>query len=829
MSRNLFHVGFLVIIGGMVTGEVAANKASAPGSDVRTIAVWIFDEQEGLYPSKVIHDVGPEGHIMVLGRAGYIVEGKYGNALQIGRPRHIDYPTEWVPEKIGLWEYDIPEGRTIEPMVWQNAFFAALMTSGEDHLRTEVDFSQATKTGLNLGENDWTVEFWYKPTAGISGEGVVFEIGTGPRGENNKVTRLSVEPSKDRFVLFNDAGNATIHIPTDPASLNHNNADWSHMAFVYDGKSGQLHHYVNGVLQILPPPARIKRLEVGKEDYFSLGKNAVWENTLHAKLDELRFSHGKRYTSDFTPPGSLADLYLDSKPEYTYKVGPPLLFTPERRDDPVVKLGNRKHLFIDDAIVETQQNITFTVNPPRIAEQVMRITADRRAFRKHLDVLEDDDGRIRIYNALVDDYLGVWVSDDGIHFEAYETGIEHKGVKNIVIKDIDGDGTMFIDHNAPAHRRWKYVTGFSRRGTYLFTSPDGFNFTLQKMALLPFRTATQNDVFYDDQTQQYIGYWRSGFPRTPANRTQREFVMSVSDNLQPPMPFTPVTAEFTHEVARTKRLSPVIPWYMDNGPLTPGKFGIEFPTVFYPEDDFDGATAGIYNPKAEKYRWAPDTYVAFPIFYFHYYEEPAGRKFHIATRGGGPTETQFAASRDGVNWTRYPRPAYVGIGRYDEADDPLKKLDVVQTFIAKGMVRRGEEIWQYIFADADYHTSAAPRTLDRAVYRLVQRFDGFVSADSPYEKYGTIVTRPIRMEGSRLVLNINTDAHGYTLISLLDESDRPIPGFGRDEAVMINGNHIEIDAEWLGKGNDISGLIGKNIKVRFDMRGSKLYSMQFVP
>jgi hypothetical protein len=236
----------------------------------------------------------------------------------------------------------------------------------------------------------------------------------------------------------------------------------------------------------------------------------------------------------------------------------------------------------------------------------------------------------------------------------------------------------------------------------------------------------------------------------------------------------------------------------------------------------DGATGGIYNPKANKYRMGTRHIPGISrVFYFHYYEEPAGSLHHVETRGGGPTETQFAVSRDGINWKRYPRPTYVGIGKFDD-------LDVVQNFIGKGMVRRGHEIWQYVFMDADYHSSATPSTFERAVYRLVQRYDGFVSIDSPYESYGTITTRPIKLEGSKLILNINTDAHGYAIVSLLDENGQPIPGFGKDESVYINGNHIDIAADWIGKGSDLSELKGSNIRVRIDMRGSKLYSMQFV-
>jgi hypothetical protein len=78
------------------------------------------------------------------------------------------------------------------------------------------------------------------------------------------------------------------------------------------------------------------------------------------------------------------------------------------------------------------------------------------------------------------------------------------------------------------------------------------------------------------------------------------------------------------------------------------------------------------------------------------------------------------------------------------------------------------------------------------------------------------------------VLNINTGATGYAQIGLLDETGKPIEGFSVDDCIYINGNHIEIEVEWLGKGTDVSALVGRTVQLEFQMRGTKLYSMQFV-
>jgi hypothetical protein len=177
-------------------------------------------------------------------------------------------------------------------------------------------------------------------------------------------------------------------------------------------------------------------------------------------------------------------------------------------------------------------------------------------------------------------------------------------------------------------------------------------------------------------------------------------------------------------------------------------------------------------------------------------------------------------SRNGTDWKRYPRPAYVGNGLH-------AGWNVNQAYMAHGMVRRGDEIWQYYFGTEIYHSSYSNDKSKNAVYRVVQRLDGFVSVDTPYEKEGYIITKPFRFGGNRLILNIDTDATGYAQIGFLDENQKPIKGFEVKDCIYINGDFIRTEVEWLGKGKDVSELAGKEVRLLIKMRGSKLYSMQF--
>jgi hypothetical protein len=812
-------------------------------NDVKIIALWPFDEQVGIYPSCVISDLSDNDYPLVLGPGGQIVPGKYGNALEATEQPEIIYPED-DNVKFGLLPVPIPEGRTIEPMTWMNANFCALMTSGENHLRKQVGFINPTKTKLNLGQFDWTIEFWFQP-GNISDEnGVVFEIGQGPRGENNAITQLQLNPGLNAFIFINQPGNLNLIIPTNKDVFNVKSKKWLHIAFTYQLKTGQLLHFINGKIQKLPETCKIIPLPQGEEDYMTIGRDGNWKNPMSGRIDELCFSEGLKYQSDFNPPNSMS--YVTSQQIVPKKVAAKqLLFSEEQSP---IQLGNRKYLFIDDALVDKSENVIYSVNPPKLAERV--IENIRGPFRKHLNVLEDENGLLRMYNAVDDDYLAVRTSKDGINWEIPELPQgKYKTNTNIVLHQSTGMGMVFIDPNAPPKERWKYISDYHRRGVSLFYSPDGWQFERYKIPVLPFRSGSQANLFYDDQRQVYVSYHRSDFTKTLSGDTERTFVMTETSELVKPWPFEPVSQKQSLELAKTNRVHDLHPWYLDNGPLTPGGFAFEYPYIFRPDEKIDPRETDIYVPKAMKYPWADDTYIAFPVVYFHYEEStPLTRVILMdpdRKRGSGPIETQLATSRDGINWKRYPRPAYVGTGLHEN-------WPVNQAYMAHGMVRRGNEIWQYYFGTEIYHSTWSKDKSKSAVYRTVQRFDGFVSADTPYKQEGYLITKPMIFEGNKLVLNIDTDAAGYAQVGFLDENNKPIPGFSVDDCIYINGDFIETEVEWFpnwrdfpsmaGKKieelkpykdkfkftKDVSALEGKIVQVVFRMRGAKLYSMQFV-
>jgi hypothetical protein len=438
-------------------------------------------------------------------------------------------------------------------------------------------------------------------------------------------------------------------------------------------------------------------------------------------------------------------------------------------------------------------------------------------IRGHLSLVEDEEGLLRLYYRGPADCLQVMTSRDGVHWEKPDLGHgEFQGERNVVVREPVALGNVFIDPNAPPESRWKYFSGIRRQAMFIFTSSDGWSFKPFETAALPFSAGSQSIIYYDDQRQLYVGHHRSDYARMPGGKTQRRFVLSETREVLGPWPWQRIPPGHTAEIAREQGIRPdrLDPWFLDNGPLTPCGPGVELPTVFGPDEKLDPVGTDIYTTKV------------FPAVYFHYDGDgPPERQIldeKERNRGSGVTEVQLAVSRDGLTWKHYPRPAYVPIGSFGSND-------VHMYFLTHGMVRRGNQIWQYVGGhDGNgiaYHSAWGEKG-PWPLIRLVQRLDGFVAAEAAYTG-GKLTTRPLKFTGNQLKLNIDTGAVGYAQVGFLDEKGKPIPGYSVDECIYINGDFIDTPVEWMKRGTDVSSLQGRTVQVVFRMRGTKLYAMQF--
>ena len=95
------------------------------------------------------------------------------------------------------------------------------------------------------------------------------------------------------------------------------------------------------------------------------------------------------------------------------------------------------------------------------------------------------------------------------------------------------------------------------------------------------------------------------------------------------------------------------------------------------------------------------------------------------------------------------------------------------------------------------------------------------------EETGTIVTKPFKLEGKTLQVNVDAVA-GYVKVELLDTEGNPIADFSGDQAKVYRGyDCLRLEPRWKDQ-PDLSSLTGKEVRLRFTLEQSKLYAFQIV-
>jgi hypothetical protein len=243
-----------------------------------TIALWRFDEPAGRRETPLLRDSGPHGHVLELGPGALLGPGRFGHAL-------------------------CPTGAAGPGFVARSRRDRA---AASDRRAT---FANVTDSKLNLGAGDWTLDGWFFLESDAPGEGVIFEIGATPRGTGDLITRLSVLPREQSFVLaglapVSDGPGASLAPrvefanPEGPpggvaqrfsATLLSRRplprGVWFHAAIVH--REGSLHLWVDGRhcattgVELLPLPR-------SDDGYVSLGGDDLGQHAFPGRIDELR-------------------------------------------------------------------------------------------------------------------------------------------------------------------------------------------------------------------------------------------------------------------------------------------------------------------------------------------------------------------------------------------------------------------------------------------------------------------------------------------------------------------------------------------------------------
>ena len=484
-----------------------------------------------------------------------------------------------------------------------------------------------------------------------------------------------------------------------------------------------------------------------------------------------------------------------------------------------------KQLFLDHTLVERSEGVRLVMNSPYQTGDL--IVAPDQAWETmagarigHCSSVIRENGKFRLWYDYVygEQRFGAQgrkarsmayaESEDGIHFTKplFDWNPMFGSEKtNILIAESRG-GDVWKDPTAPPEKKYRHQCkyAFVVPGAKLefFASPDGIKWEKTHVVDIG-ECDTANIAFWDDRYHRYVLYTRKWI-RSDQNAADRyrQVRRFESDDL-------------VHWENET------VVWTADEADL--GKF--KTPTG-QPCMDYYGAT--VY-----RYPEAGDFYILLSPAFWHWKRRPENERWGFS---GDPQDTRLKQehlapasmdvrlgfSRDGVRFHHaVDRSPFLHQG-------PEGRFDSKMVWALPNPVAVGEELWIYYSGGNRDHDGcidpASSRQLS-GISRAIMRLDGFVSADADYTG-GFLETPLLSFKGIELRLNVNTGGGGSILVELLDETKKPISGYTRDDAVVINGNSTKKAVKW-NDGRGVEQLQGRPVHIRFLMQDTKLFAFQF--
>lgn len=224
--------------------------------------------------------------------------------------------------------------------------------------------------------------------------------------------------------------------------------------------------------------------------------------------------------------------------------------------------------------------------------------------------------------------------------------------------------------------------------------------------------------------------------------------------------------------------------------------------------DFLAWTNGVPHAYAEGVPWehfytsatvpcptAPHLFLSFPKRFV------TTRKKVPEHESPGVSDAVFMSSRDGVNWDRPFLEAWVRPG------PDLKNWTDRNNMTANGIVV-GEAEWSLYISEHYRHA-------DHRIRRLSVRKQGFASMHANAQG-GEFTSKPLKISGSKLLLNYATSAAGSLQIDVIDAS-------GKVLATMDELYGDDFEAPVL----DLAKLKGQTAQLRVKLKDADLYALRF--
>ena len=477
--------------------------------------------------------------------------------------------------------------------------------------------------------------------------------------------------------------------------------------------------------------------------------------------------------------------------------------------------AKHKQLFLDDDAIESMYGLKRTLNKPEKVGPVIRTdqskgqvaleTADPPQWNSEKGLWEWWYGggyEVRPHGRWLTmhwDLTHYATSTDGVNWDRPNLGLyEWRGSKdnNIAVDPQGMSMTQMLrdERDVDPDRRYKALfTAAQHSGRYPAVSPDGFDWTMIDVPPIPSEDTSY--LTYDETTKQFLATVKIGteWGRSVWLSTSPDFLTWTD----------PVLIFHSDEIDRNNGGRRVREVVADPAYLSP------------PFVDDENHIAQIYKMPITPYE---GIYIGFPVVF-----NPAGALPEPWGNFTALNQVEVSMSRDLYNWKRVAnRDVFIGVEPWDGVNYGTTQLLTCGRF----HVHEDREIWVYYSA---LRFRAPPHFYDERYQKYMKdnsalclakvRLDGFVSLDA--EKRGTLVSKPFRLEGGDVCVNV--DAGGGELrAELLDaETLEPLAGLSSDDCEPVRGDHLRARVTWKG-GADLGD--ERAVRLRLIADHARLYA-----
>jgi len=488
----------------------------------------------------------------------------------------------------------------------------------------------------------------------------------------------------------------------------------------------------------------------------------------------------------------------------------------------VIPIDVGRQLFVDDFLIESttlkrefHYPQRYEGNPILKPETPIELNGGRLPLAAMISDGFCFDPRDRLfklwYHAGWRDGTMLATSRDGLHFE--RPNFDVTAGTNRVLPPREhlvrhGTGVCFDPYTTDAQQRFKmllYEDG--RRNTTAYTSPDGIHWA--ERGTLP-EAGDNTTMFYNPFRKKWvisIRLYRGGRARN--YREQSNFLSAIHWDKSESVPW-----------AGTDVLDTPDP---DILALMPKPEQIREEALKKGEDyaKLLTKTRADYGDPTQLYNLEAIPYESLMLGVFGIHRGPANKVCEDLKRPK-ICDLELAYSRDGFHWDRPDRTPFLASTR--------KEGDWERGYLHAGVgicTVMGDKLWFYYSG-----WSGVSPALGADMYAggstgvAFLRRDGFASMNAAAAP-GLLTTRTLTFQGRYLFVNVNTPS-GEFRAEILGEDGNAIAPYTMENSVPVRADATRQRMKWKDA-DDLRALVGKRVKVRFQLTNGELYAFWVSP